>query len=99
MGEVGIAVADFSGGGNIESPELIEQRGLPAAGRAEEDDKFARIKIEINARQRAHLSRAFAVMFGEAAHTKDRRRRRRGYMGQRGEGVGQSEEALRAEEK
>ncbi len=78
---------------------MIEQRGFPAAGRAEEDDKFAGIKIEINARQGAHLSRAFAVMFGEAAHTKDRHRRSRGYRGQRGERGRQSEEALMAEGK
>jgi hypothetical protein len=45
------------------------------------------------------LSRTFAVMFGESAHTKDRHRRSRGYRGQRGERGRQSEEALMAEGK
>lgn len=70
-GQVGVAVAQFARSGEIETAKLIEQGGLAGAGRAEEDDEFAGVEIEVDAVEGADLRGAFAVDFGQPADVKN----------------------------
>src|SRR5690606_25846274 len=58
--------------GHVEPPEDVEQRGLAAAGGAEQHDELAALDVEIHVAQRVHLDFAGHVGLGEAARLEDR---------------------------
>ena len=70
--QIPAAVKQRARSGRVEPPNVVEQGGLAAAGRAEQDDEFAGMKIEIDAGQRGDRGFAGAVDLGQATDRKDR---------------------------
>src|SRR5690606_6317277 len=70
--EVVAGVADGAGRGAVEPAEDVEERGLPAAGGAEEDDELAREEVEVDAPERVDLDLAGPVHLRQAARLEHR---------------------------
>ena len=58
--------------GRIEAPELVEQRGFPAARGAQQHDEFAGEQIQVHAPERRDGRGAFAIDPREIAHVEER---------------------------
>ena len=72
LGELPVAVKDRSASRRVEPAQNVQQRALAASRRAQQDDEFAPIKIEIHAPQRMHVDFAHVVDLGDPACGKDR---------------------------
>ena len=76
-------VNEVPGGGHVEAAEDVEQGGFPAAGRAEQADKFTGVELDIHAVQRDHIELAGVIDLPHAAGLEDDPggNRRRGEVG------------------
>jgi hypothetical protein len=79
-GELGLArarehvalIEHPSGGRQVEAPEDVQERGLAAAGGAEQDQELAGHETQIHAAERVHLHLAHLVGLGQGDHLEHR---------------------------
>jgi hypothetical protein len=71
LGQVLAVVPDVAVRGHVETAQDVQERGLAAAGRAEQHHELAGIQIEIDAAQGVDLDLAHAIHLGDAARAED----------------------------
>src|SRR5262245_4199220 len=71
-GQVVVAIPHGPTRRHVQPAEDVEQGGFAAARRAEQDDKFPLVKVEIDAAQGVHLDFTHAVYLGDPAGLENR---------------------------